>query len=94
MNANLYQITVARSAATTISEQLPESVAAAVIELIAGPLTEIPHTVAKPLKGQLEGFWVARRGTFRIIFKIDESRKEIVVVRVAHRRHTYRSIRK
>jgi len=37
VNEESYQITVARSAATSIAEQLPESVASAVIELIAGP---------------------------------------------------------
>jgi len=37
VNEERYQITVARSAATSIAEQLPESVASAVIELIAGP---------------------------------------------------------
>ncbi|MDE0117659.1 MAG: type II toxin-antitoxin system RelE/ParE family toxin [bacterium] len=91
MNEERYQITVARSAATSIAEQLPESVASAVIELIAGPLAETPRRVAAPLRGDLEGLWAARRGTFRVVFRIDEDRREVVVLRVAHRRHAYRS---
>jgi mRNA-degrading endonuclease RelE of RelBE toxin-antitoxin system len=35
--------------------------------------------------------WVARRGTFRIVYRIDEEHREVVVLRVDHRRNVYRS---
>ena len=92
MNAQRYGLTVARSAATAIAEHLPESVASAVIELIAGPLVDAPRRVGTPLHGDLEGLWAARRGTFRVVFRIDDEKHEIVVLRVAHRRHAYRSL--
>lgn len=90
MNAERYRITVARSAATAIAEQIPESVASAVIELIAGPLAETPRRVGTPLRGDLDGLWAARRGTFRVVFRINDDQREIVILRVAHRRHAYR----
>ena len=92
MNAQRYGLKVARSAATAIAEQLPESVASAVIELIAGPLVDAPRRVGTPLHGDLDGLWAARRGTFRVVFRIDDEQHEIVVLRVAHRRHAYRSL--
>ncbi|WP_420443055.1 type II toxin-antitoxin system RelE family toxin, partial [Candidatus Poriferisodalis sp.] len=64
MNAAPYRIVVARSAAAAIAEQLPEAVASAVIELIAGALAEAPRRVGRPLRDELEGRWAARRGTF------------------------------
>ena len=68
MNAQRYGLTVARSAATAIAEQLPEPVASAVIKLIAGPLVDAPRRVGTPLQGDLDGFWAACRGTFRVAF--------------------------
>ena len=86
-----YEIAVARPAATTIAEELPESVAAAVIELITGRLLDNPHRVGAPLRNELEGLWSARRGTYRVQYRIDDARREVVVLRVAHRRDAYRS---
>lgn len=90
MNADRYDIVVARPAATTIAEQLPEAVAAAVIELITGPLLDSPRRVGIALRDDLVGLWSARRGTYRILYRIDDTRREVVVLRVAHRRDAYR----
>ena len=84
MNAQRYRLTVARS--TAIAEQLPESVASAVIELFAGPLVDAPRGVGTPIHSDLDGLWAARRGTFRVEFRIDDEKREIVVLRVARRR--------
>ena len=92
MSATRYHIVVARSAATAIAEQLPESVASAVIELIAGDLAEAPRRVGTLLGGELEGRWAARRGTYRIVYRIDEVRREAFVLRVAHRRDAFRRL--
>lgn len=92
MNATLYDIVFARSAAAAIAEQLPESVASAVLELIAGDLAEAPRRVGTPLGDELEGRWAARRGTYRIDFRIDDVRQEVFILRVAHRRDAYRRL--
>ena len=90
MNGDRYDIVVTRPAATTIAEQLPEAVAAAVIELITGPLLDSPRRVGVALRDDLNGLWSARRGTYRVLYRIDDERKEVVVLRVAHRRDAYR----
>ena len=92
MNAQRYGLTVARSAATAIAEQLPESVVSAVIELIADPLFDAPRRFGTPLHGDLDGLGAARRGTFRVVFRIDDEKHEIVVLRVADRLHAYRPL--
>ena len=92
MSGSRYEIVVARPAATTIAEELPESVAAAVLELITGPMLDSPRRVGVALRDDLEGLWSARRGTYRVLYRIDDARREVVVLRVAHRRHAYRPV--
>jgi mRNA interferase RelE/StbE len=85
-----YGIVVAGPAARAIADLLPEAVAAAVIDLITGALLDNPRRVGKPLRHELAGVWSARRGTFRILYRIDEPNREVVVLRVEHRGHAYR----
>jgi mRNA-degrading endonuclease RelE of RelBE toxin-antitoxin system len=89
-NEEPYELVVAGPAARAIAETLPERVAAAVIDLITGPLLSEPRQLGKPLRRELEGLWSARRGTFRVLYRIDEARHEVVVLRVDHRRDIYR----
>jgi mRNA-degrading endonuclease RelE of RelBE toxin-antitoxin system len=85
-----YELVVAGPAARAIAEQLPEAVATAVIDLITGALLAEPRRVGKPLRRELEGIWPARRGTFRVLYRIDDDRHEVIVLRVDHRRSVYR----
>jgi mRNA-degrading endonuclease RelE of RelBE toxin-antitoxin system len=85
-----YRIVVAGPAARAISEEIPEAIASAVIDLITGPLLVSPRRLGKPLRRELEGLWSARRGTFRVVYRIDEANHEVVVLRVDHRRSAYR----
>ena len=86
-----YEIVIARPAATAIAQELPEAVAAAVIEFITGPLLENPKQVGAALRGELLGLWSARRGAYRILYRVDDARREVIVLRVGHRRDVYRS---
>ncbi|MET3806804.1 mRNA-degrading endonuclease RelE of RelBE toxin-antitoxin system [Nakamurella sp. UYEF19] len=72
-----------------IAERLPESVAAAVLEFCDLTLAVNPHKVGKPLFGPLAGCHGARRGTYRIICRIDEERHMVQVLDVDHRADIY-----
>ncbi|MYB24414.1 MAG: type II toxin-antitoxin system RelE/ParE family toxin [Acidimicrobiia bacterium] len=85
-----YQIVVARSAARVIAEELPEFVATAVVEMITGPLLSEPRRLGAALRNELEGLWSLRRGAYRVVYRIDDARREVVVLRVGHRREVYR----
>lgn len=54
-------------------------------------LVRDPRRVGKPLRGDLLGVWAARRGTYRIFYRVREDRREVVVLGVEPRRDTYRS---
>ena len=82
---------MARPARRAISEVLVENVAAAAVEFITGPLLDAPHRVGKPLRGKLAGFHSARLGTqWRVLYRIDESKRVVVVLDIQHRSAAYR----
>jgi mRNA-degrading endonuclease RelE of RelBE toxin-antitoxin system len=70
--------------------RLPEAVAAAVLEFIYGALAENPHRFGKPLLGELSGLHGARRGQYRVIYRIDDEVVTVTVIKVAHRGDAYR----
>ena len=86
-----YEIAVTAPAARAIRETLPEAIAFAVIDFITGRLGENPRRVGAALRNELEGVWSARRGTYRILYRIDDERGEVIVLRVGHRRDIYRT---
>ncbi|MBM3696541.1 MAG: type II toxin-antitoxin system RelE/ParE family toxin [Actinobacteria bacterium] len=90
MTAGRYEIVVTAPAARAISERLPEAVAFAVIEFVTGPLLDNPRRVGAALRSELVGVWSARRGTFRVLYLIDDDHREVILLRVAHRRDAYR----
>jgi uncharacterized cupin superfamily protein len=59
-----------------------EPVAAAVIDFLTTAMIENPRRVGKPLRGELAGIWSARRGTYRVLYRVREDRREVVVVRI------------
>lgn len=79
------------SAAKRSLARLPGRIAHAVIEFIAGPLAENPLRLSKPLRNELEGTRSARRGDYRVLFRVDASSHTIVVLDINHRAHIYRT---
>jgi len=75
-----------------LTEKLREAVAVAAYEFISGPLLENPHRVGKELAAPLAGRYSARRGTYRVIYRIDDQARVVTVVQVAHRKDAYRSL--
>ncbi len=86
-----FRVVVARSAARRLAEHLPQAVAAACIEFVFGPLAEDPHRVGAPLRKPFEGQWRARRGEYRVRYRIDDETRTVYVLDIDHRRDTYRS---
>lgn len=74
-----------------LSEVLPEAVATAAYEFMTGPLLAEPYRVGKRLLPPLDDRLAARRGTYRIIYRVDDHERVVTVVDVAHRRDVYRT---
>jgi mRNA interferase RelE/StbE len=87
-----YEIVLTPPARRAITEKLPEAVATAVIDFLTTALLDNPHRVGKPLRDDLDGIWSARRGTYRVLYRIREDPPEVVVLRIDHRRDAYRPL--
>ena len=74
-----------------IAETLPEAVAAAAFGFITGPLLQQPYRVGKRLLPPLEDRFSARRGTYRVIYRVDDVARVVTVVDIGHRRDIYRT---
>jgi mRNA interferase RelE/StbE len=70
--------------------RLPEKVATAVVEFLYGSLAANPYRAGKPLKLGLEGLRSARRGDYRVIYRIDDQQRRVIVIAVEHRSDAYR----
>jgi mRNA interferase RelE/StbE len=86
-----YQLRTTSTVRRALSEILPEAVAAAAYEFISGPLLTDPHRIGKRLLPPMDDRFSARRGTYRVIYRIDDKARVVTVVDVAHRRDAYRT---
>jgi mRNA-degrading endonuclease RelE of RelBE toxin-antitoxin system len=84
-----WRLVVAAPAERSLGK-LSEGVAGAIVEFMVGPLVEAPTVLGKPLQRDLSGYWSARRGSYRVIYRLDDDRHQIVVVRIEHRSDVYR----
>lgn len=82
---------MARPASRALAEVLPEKVAAAAYEFIAGPLLDDPHRVGKPLDPPTASAWTARRGAYQILYFIDDARAIVEVTAIRYRADAYRT---
>ncbi len=70
--------------------KIPTKVGHAVVELVYGPLAESPQRVGKALRLELAGLHSARRGDFRVIYRISEEAGRVDVVAIELRSDAYR----
>ena len=92
MTLDPYELVITPPARRAIESDLPEAVAVAVIDFITTALLENPRRVGKPLRDDLAGIWSARRGTYRVLYRFRDDLREVVVLRIDHRRDAYRPV--
>jgi mRNA interferase RelE/StbE len=54
-------------------------------------LADNPARLGKPLRFELEGLHSARRGDYRVIYRIDRASHRVEIVAIEHRSDAYRS---
>ncbi|MFV2020574.1 type II toxin-antitoxin system RelE family toxin [Micromonospora sp. LOL_023] len=86
-----YTVMFSRQARRNLHEDLPLAVAIAATETIAGAIAVNPYRAGKPLDEPFDGFHSARRGTYRIIYRINEAKRVVEIQSIRHRRDAYRS---
>ncbi len=87
-----YELRVTGPAAHALAGRLPEKIAAAVHEFITTTLLDNPQRLGKPLLlPPFQGTWSARRGTYRVLYEIDDETHIVTVTGIEHRSDAYRS---
>ena len=86
-----YSVVLTPSARRALTDGLPSAVAFAAWEFISGTLAQRPRVVGAPLRAPFDGLWRARRGEYRVCYRIDEARRQIIVLDIDHRRDAYKS---
>lgn len=69
---------------------IPPRVVAAIIEFAFGDLAREPHRVGKPLQRELSGLFGARRGPYRLLYRIDDEAQRVFIVHADNRADIYR----
>ncbi len=83
--------TVMAAAALRRLRSVPPRVAEPLVAFIFGSLAADPRRRGKPLQRELEGRWAARRGDYRIVYRLDEHTKTMYVLKIGHRSDVYRA---
>lgn len=88
-DADSWRIDVAGLARRAL-ERLPQKAVGPIVESFLA-IGANPHRLGKPLKFELEGLFVARRGPYRIIYEIDAEQHAVTILAIAHRADVCRS---
>lgn len=91
MSDERFELLIAPTARRQLTDHLPGNVAFAAYEFIVGQLLDNPHRVGKRLRPPLDDRHSARRGTYRVIYRIDDERHRVTVVAVVHSAAAYRA---
>lgn len=85
-----YSVALSGRARRNIRENLPLEVAVAAMETVEGSIAANPHRAGKPLDEPFDGYYSARRGTYRIVYRINEAKHQVEIHSIRHRRDAYR----
>lgn len=78
-----WEVRIAPEAADAIAA-LVHPVAASIVSLLTDGLANRPHAIGLPLGRELTGYRAARAGNYRIVYRIDEEARRVLVVWMAH----------
>lgn len=73
-----------------LSEVVPRAVGP-IVEFCYGRLLENPSRIGRPLQRELFGLLSARVGPYRVVYRIDDGEKAVIIERVDHRSNVYRT---
>lgn len=90
MSGFRYELEIAPSARRQLSEQVSEGVTFAAYAFLKGALLDTPHRVGKRLRPPLDDRHSARRGTYRVLYRIDDEAHRVTVLGIYGRSDAYR----
>jgi mRNA interferase RelE/StbE len=71
--------------------RIPPRYATAIVEFITAVLPTNPHRLGKPMHHELDGLHGARRGDYRVLYRINPDTRTVFIVRIDHRGRVYKT---
>jgi mRNA interferase RelE/StbE len=71
-------------------DALSNRVIPAIVEFLYGPLADNPHRLGTPLRDDFAGSYGTRRGSYRVLYDIDDAQHTVLVHRITARATAYR----
>jgi mRNA-degrading endonuclease RelE of RelBE toxin-antitoxin system len=87
--AQAWVVRLTRPIRSALEQDLPEAVAWAAYTFITERLVVNAHRVGGALEGLCEGMRSAHLGTYRVVYRIDEESRTVVIVAVRLRGDVY-----
>lgn len=84
-----YAVRFAASARRNL-QHIPPRIVPAIVEFAYGDLARDPRRVGKPLERELAGTFSARRGPYRLLYRVDDEAARVYILRIDHRADVYR----
>lgn len=84
-----YDVRFAASARRDL-RHIPPRIVPAIVEFAYGDLAREPRRVGKPLERELAGTFSARRGPYRLLYRVDDEAARVYILRIDHRADVYR----
>jgi len=81
----MYERVITATARRRLAEGLPSSIAFAAYEFIVGSLLKNPRRVGNRLMSSLADRHSAWRGTYRVIYRIDDAARTVTILAVSPR---------
>ena len=70
--------------------RLPPRIASVILNYVDERLATNPARMSKPLTGALQDLRSARSGDYRVLLRLIEAERQLIIIRVDHRAHAYR----
>ena len=83
-----YRVVLTEGALKSL-QAVPPRVAEPLVAFVFGGLADEPKRRGKPLQRELDGRWSARRGDYRIVYRLEEETKTMYVLKIGHRGRMY-----
>jgi mRNA interferase RelE/StbE len=85
-----YQVVLTASLLRSL-KSVPPRVVEPLVAFIFGGLAGDPRRRGKPLQRELFGYWSARRGEYRVVYRLDDETNTMYVLKIGHRSRIYHS---
>ena len=84
----MYRVTWSQAALEAL-DTIPLNVADLILRKVEEHLAKSPQQIGKPLRSNLKGLYSYRIGNYRIIYKTEDEKLEILVIKIGHRKDVY-----